>query len=388
VGGLRLWSRPALDVEDRLFRALAILRVVVLVNAVALDVYLAPDAAHPVALAGVVAVMVVWTVVAVWAYAEPRRRTPALLVADLALATGTILVSPAIKGPDMEATIGGFWVMGALLAWAVHWNWRGGLVASAVLALADLSVRDHLSQANYGNTFLLLIGGPIVGFLAESLQLMARGRDAAQRATVAAEERARLARAVHDGVLQVLALVQRRGRELGGEAAELGRLAGEQEAALRRLVRQQDAVPSVPSVPSVPPAPGATPASADLTAALVSLESDRVTVATTGAPVPLRADVVTELVAAVRACLDNVERHVGPGAPAWVLLETLPGEVVVSVRDEGPGIPDGRLGAAEADGRVGVAESIRGRLRDLGGEAVLTSGPSGTEWELRLPLER
>ena len=50
-------------------------------------------------------------------------------------------------------------------------------------------------------------------------------------------ERARLARAVHDGVLQVLTLVQRRGTELGGEAAELGRLAGEQEAALRALVQ-------------------------------------------------------------------------------------------------------------------------------------------------------
>ena len=49
-------------------------------------------------------------------------------------------------------------------------------------------------------------------------------------------ERERLARGIHDSVLQVLALVQRRGAELGGEAAELGRLAGEQEAALRSLV--------------------------------------------------------------------------------------------------------------------------------------------------------
>ncbi|MFC5178974.1 MacS family sensor histidine kinase [Nocardioides taihuensis] len=376
MGDRRLWSRPALDVEDRLFRALAILRVVVLLNAIALNIYRAPGAEHPAALAGVVAVMVVWTVVAIWAYAEPRRRTPALLVADLAIATATILVSPVVKGPGMEATIGGFWIIGALLAWAVHWNWRGGLVASVVLAVADLSVRDHVSQGNYGNTFLLLIGGPIVGFLAESLQMMASERDAAQRATVAAEERARLARAVHDGVLQVLALVQRRGRELGGEAAELGRLAGEQESVLRRLIREQDAVPSGPA--------GAT--EADLTSALAGLESDRVTVATTGAPVLLDTRVVDEVVAAARACLDNVERHVGPGAAAWVLLETLPDEVVVSVRDEGPGIPDGRLAAAAADGRLGVAESITGRLCDLGGEAVLTTGPTGSEWELRVPL--
>ena len=48
---------------------------------------------------------------------------------------------------------------------------------------------------------------------------MAVERDQALRAAAVAQERARLARAVHDGVLQVLALVQRRGGELGGDSA-------------------------------------------------------------------------------------------------------------------------------------------------------------------------
>ncbi len=52
----------------------------------------------------------------------------------------------------------------------------------------------------------------------------------------ATRERERLARDIHDGVLQVLAMVQRRASALGGEAAELGRMAGEQEVALRSLV--------------------------------------------------------------------------------------------------------------------------------------------------------
>lgn len=39
----------------------------------------------------------------------------------------------------------------------------------------------------------------------------------------------------------------------------------------------------------------------------------------------------------------------------------------MTVRDDGPGIPEGRLAQAEGEGRLGVALSIRGRLRDLGG---------------------
>ncbi len=78
-------------------------------------------------------------------------------------------------------------------------------------------------------------------------------------------------------------------------------------------------------------------------------------------------------------------RHVGEDAPAWVFLEDLGDRVVVSVRDEGPGIPDGRLEQAEADGRLGVSGSIRGRVDDLGGTVELSTGSFGTEWELTLP---
>lgn len=61
---------------------------------------------------------------------------------------------------------------------------------------------------------------------------------------------------------------------------------------------------------------------------------------------------------------------------------------MVTVRDDGPGIPEGRLVQAEGEGRLGVAQSIRGRLRDLGGTAELLSVPGqGTEVELRLPKE-
>ncbi len=221
-----------------------------------------------------------------------------------------------------------------------------------------------------------MIGGPIVGYMCESLQRMACERDAAERAAAAAEERTRLARAVHDGVLQVLALVQRRGTGSDdADFAELASLAGEQERVLRSLIRQQETVTTAP-------------AERDLAGMLEELGSShrlRVEVATPGVPVTLPSSVAEEITAAVRACVDNVGVHVGPDAHAWVLLEALPEQVVVSVRDDGPGIPAGRLETAAVEGRLGVSESIRGRIEDLGGSATLDTGAHGTEWELSVP---
>lgn len=363
-------------VEDRLFRALAIARVVVTVNMVVLNAYRHDNFEHPTTALVVVLGLVLWTVLALWLFDAHRRRTPLLLVADLVVACAAMALTPLVKTESFNATIPGFWVMGALFAWAVHWHWKGGLAAGAALSATDLLIRDSVDQGNYGNVFLLMIGGPIVGYMCASLQRMAAERDAAERAAAAAEERTRLARAVHDGVLQVLAMVQRQGAAAGGEWARLGALAGEQERSVRSLIRQQDSL----MAPS-----GAT---TDLAGALESLGTShpvRVEVATPGGPVLLDSDRATEVVAVVRACLDNVLAHVGPDATAWVLLQASADAVVVSVRDDGDGIPPGRLEAAERDGRLGVASSIRGRIADLGGTASLDTGEWGTSWEIEVP---
>ncbi|WP_240044309.1 MacS family sensor histidine kinase [Nocardioides albidus] len=364
-------TRASLAVEDRMFRALAVLRVVVLAHAVALNAY-RNNFDHPALGWSCVAVMVVATAVASVVYAAPERRVPGVLVADLALAVALLLATPIVKGPWFNATIPGYWIIGALLAWAVRYGWRGGTAAAVLLGAVDLLTRSDVAQKDWGNVFLILLGGSMVGFVCESLKAMAAERDLAQREAAAAAERARLARAVHDGVLQVLALVQRQG-------GELGRAAGAQEQALRTLIRSQDALTT-----SAEAAAGR----ADLAAALGALGARAGTeIGLPAGAVELPAHVVTELAAVVRACLDNVERHVAPDARAWVLVEDLGDRVEVSVRDEGPGIAEGRLEAAEQEGRLGVAESIRGRIRDLGGTAALDSGSYGTEWTFVVPRE-
>ncbi len=360
-----------------MYRALAAFRIVLLINGVALNVIRRDNFDHPGWGAVAVLVMIVWSAVAVWAYNARRRRVPLLLVSDLLVAVGLMLASPLIKGEGLQATIPGFWVAAVLMSWAIHWHWKGGLIASGLITLTDVLIRDEITQTNYGNIFLLMIGGPIVGYLAESIQRMATERDRAERAAAVATERARLARAAHDGVLQVLALVKRKGAELGGDGVELARLAGDQESALRALIRQQDSLVQASTSTTV-----------DLTSAIEQCGAGRtlaISVVTPGTPVLLAAHTVEELLAVVGACLDNVTLHVGATAAAWVFLEDLADTVTISVRDEGPGITAGRLDQAADEGRLGVSESIRGRLRDLGGTAALDTGPHGTEWELTVP---
>ncbi len=363
-----------------MYRPLAVLRVLLLVNAIGLFFYRGLTARngpwsntdHVTAGVLVLAALAVWTAVAIRGYATAERRRPPLLVADLVVALAAILVSPLVKGASLQATLPGFWVGGVVLAWAVHWRWVGGCVAAVAVAAADLSIRPGMTTVQYANILLLLLCGLIVGHASGLLKQMAAARDRAQREAAAERERAQLARVVHDGVLQVLSLMQRRGTELGGEVAELGRLAADQEAALRALVQR--------------PTNESPVGSEDLAGALFGLQSGLVTVSVPGQPVVLPVAVVREVLAVVRACLDNVSRHVGDDAPAWVALEDRGEHVVVSVRDDGPGIAPGRLEVARTEGRLGVSESIRGRVNDLGGTADLVSAPGlGTEWEFTLP---
>ncbi|MFZ2015909.1 MAG: DUF5931 domain-containing protein [Nocardioides sp.] len=381
--GLRRPVRPtepaAIAVEDRMYRWLAVLRFVLVVNTIGLNLRRG-GFSHTALAAAVLLGLVVWTVVISWVYSSYARRTTFWVVSDLVVALLAIALTAVVKDPGYHSTLPGYWVMAAMFAWSIHWRFYGGLAAAVALSVDDFWTRHYVSETVYGNVFLLLVGGPLVGLMVDSLLRSAARTAVAERTAAAATERARLARAVHDGVLQALALVQRRGPDLGPEGVELGRLAGEQEQALRSLIRQQDAVTTAVVDE------GAHAGTSDLAAALTALERrPGVWVAAPPHAVLLPPDEVAEVVAAVAACLDNVAVHVGPDARAWVLLDAAPDAVHVTIRDEGPGIPEGRLEQAETEGRLGVAGSIRGRLADLDGTAEVSTGSYGTVWELTVP---
>ncbi|MEU8398584.1 DUF5931 domain-containing protein [Nonomuraea sp. NPDC048892] len=363
-------------IEGPFWRAIAVFRVASLAYAAVL---MAQHGGYERPVLGwlVVGAMALWTAGATFAYSRAALRRWPLLAADLVVTVACLLASPYVQGAEQGEAgtlpVPATWVAGSVLAWAVHGGRRAGALAAAVVAAGDvwLRVRAEDVPVSINGTVLLFLAGVVVGDVA---RLARRAEERMQRATemeAAQRERERLARGIHDSVLQVLALVQRRGQRLGGEAAELGRLAGEQEAALRQLVA------------AGPPPPRG---GADLRALLGRHGSPEVTISTPATPLVLPTEVAEELSAAVGAALDNVRAHCGTGARAWVLAESCDGAVTVSVRDEGPGIPDGRLEQAAADGRMGVARSIRGRVAELGGRVSIVSVPGqGTEVEITVP---
>jgi signal transduction histidine kinase len=361
-----------------MWRAIAVYRIAALVYVAILVVRNVGHYERPMLAWPVLAVTAAWTVVTTYAYANPRRRSLPLLVADLLITMGVLASSIWVVGRPALAegrpTLAVAWHVAPVIAWAVAGGRRWGITAALLMGGTDLVVRAHYDQASFTGTVLMLLAAIAVGYLVRLAETAQQRLEKAIQLEAATRERERLARDIHDSVLQVLALVKRRGAGLDGEAGELARLAGEQEAALRTLV----AARSAPAVEDR--------ADVDLMSLLGPYASETVSIAAPAEAILMPAPVAAEVTAAVTAALDNVTRHCDPGTKVFVLVEDEPDGITVSVRDDGCGIAPQRLAEAEAQGRLGVAQSIRGRIAELRGTVRITSAPGeGTEVEFTVP---
>jgi signal transduction histidine kinase len=370
-------SEASRDPATPLWWGTITLRIVALIFAVGTVVAHSDAYQRPWLAWAACAAMIGWTAVTTVVYARERLRGTWIVIADVALTSGLMLTSPLVLAEvqyeSQHPLITTVWAAVPPIAAGVRFGATGGVTAGLVMAVATGFARLEVNLDVARDAVLLTASGLLIGMTATTARRSQSALAQATRAEAATAERERLARSIHDSVLQVLARVRRRGAEFGGEAAELAVLAGEQEIALRSLV-------------STKPVSASEGGSADLRAALQVQATSRVQVSAPAGEVRLPAPVVAELAAAVREALTNVDRHAGAQARVWVLLEDLGGEVVVTVRDDGPGIPDGRLEAAAEQGHLGVAESIKGRVAALDGTISLETGPGvGTEWEIRVP---
>jgi len=361
------------EVTTSLWRGAVALRVVMLVFAAVVTADQHDRYARPWLGWAVLAGMAAWTVVVLVSYTRDAGRRRSVVVADVLVTVALMACSgPALGAAQLAAgtpLVTTLWASASVVAAGVATGQAGGVLAGVAVAVTNFLVRDRVDTDLVRDTVLLVCAGFIVGLCADTARRTERRLRRALRAEATIAERERLARAIHDGVLQVLAQVRRRG-------GELAPLAAEHEVALRALI-----ISGVGGSPT-PDEAGL----ADLRAGVQGLATTTVHVSVPATPVPLPGPMAAALTSVVREALSNVDRHAGPDAQAWVLVEDLGGEIVLTVRDDGPGIPDGRLTTAAEQGRLGVAGSIRGRVAELGGTASLRTAPGdGTEWEVRVP---
>lgn len=272
--------------------------------------------------------------------------------------------------------------IGAVVAWAqldttqrARWagvdGWRGlGAARLAVgLGIVVLGLLAFVTRGQSAGqvwdvalaTLSILVGTALicVPFAVRLWADLRREQDARVRET----ERADIAAHLHDGVLQTLALIQR-GAE---DPSYVTQLARKQERELRGWLYGSNEDPSQTL------AAAATAVGAEVE----DLHGVPVDVVVTGD----RAldDGGRALVRAMREAMLNAVRHGSPPVSAYV--EIGPTSVEAFVRDHGSGFdPD----AVPAD-RLGVRESILGRMSRHGGRAQLRRRDPGTEVILTMP---
>ncbi|WP_022871687.1 ATP-binding protein [Nesterenkonia alba] len=228
------------------------------------------------------------------------------------------------------------------------------IIASGLVDTPDLAV--GLTVAAMLLAGLALVVAPWLIKLYRTSQI--------ERARAAAEaERADIAAHLHDSVLQTLAMIQKQ----RADPSAVERLARSQERQLRTWLYRQNAQ-----------ATGTLKDQLLATAAeLEEMHAVPVEVVTVGES--QRSD-HTPLVAAAREAILNAIKHAGP---ASVYVESNDREDAVFVRDRGEGFD---VEAIDED-RLGVRESIIGRMHRAGGRAHIRSTGRGTEVQLFLPVE-
>lgn len=371
------------DPATPLWRGAQVLRLLSYLYALGFRIAIDDDLLHPGVTWVLFGLLTAWTVACGIAYYVGFGRNWYWVGAELVIACALMLSTSyvaseswALNNQTWPTTL---WATNSVISAALLGGPIVGLVAGLVVGGTSAFVKGWL-DLNFGRNATILVmmaSGVAVGLAAVNARRAQAELAAAARVAAAATERERLSREVHDGVLQVLSFISKRGREIGGPTAQLADLAATQEVALRRLISDVDIGGE------------STCGTADLTALLRAAGGDAAAVSAPADPVIIDATTAREISAAVINALDNVTHHAGAGARAYVLLEDLDDTVVVSVRDDGVGIAAGRLDEARRAGRLGVAQSIVARIESLGGTAILDSDEGiGTEWELTVPVTR
>ena len=98
----------------------------------------------------------------------------------------------------------------------------------------------------------------------------------------------------------------------------------------------------------------------------------------------LAVELETAMFRIIQEALTNVFRHSG-AQQAWISLTQQEGTVIVKVRDNGKGVPDGIVELRSGTSGVGI-RGMSERAKELGGELLVTNAHPGTIVEVTIPI--
>lgn len=358
-----------LGLERGLLRGIAVFRVIACAWAVVGVAVSTGDLAHPIVgwilLGSIAAATVVLGRLDL--QAPHLALAPAVVAFELALGAIVLVGDGLVFEATRQQSLPWAWPAAGVMTAGVGYGKRAGLVAAVWVAAASMIGEGRLrGGTDWGVAVgskigLFLLVGIVGGYVAGQLRL-------ADRTLAEARARDDVSRTLHDGVLQTLAVIQRRSPE-----TELAQLARSQEVDLRAFL--------------------AGAGDADVTA--LGLEAELRTraarvVASHAAPInvvvapdlgSVRTEAQTAIVGAAGEAMVNAAKHARATRIAVYAEPSDGGGVYVSVSDDGIGFDP-----ATASTGMGITGSIRGRLEDIGGRCEITSRPGhGTEVQLWVP---
>lgn len=332
-----------------------------------------------------------WITGRAWQILAPRIVAhPLLFALDMAVSFGALAVSGSVAGPFFLCTVVTAAVAGLL------YRWQGMLAVAALQILFYYLVYALTSEGSVASTFQTVLGQPfyypLAGFAGVALRRLldeyaeqeSARRDAEVHAA-AADERARLAREMHDSLAKTL-----RGIALAASAlplwverdseravAEARRIAEAAEIASREA---RDLLTELRAEALVRPL-------AEVIAELAERWSEE-----TGTRADLDLDggldlppaARHEVVAILGEALTNIERHADADL-VEIRMVGVDADLVLSVRDHGCGFELPELPDLARDGHYGLV-GLTERAERIGAEVTLDSEPgTGTTLTLRVP---
>ena len=317
---------------------------------------------HPVTGVALIAAAGVFTaIVTVLLKSDPNRllATPTIL-AELFLGGALLLMNEWVwEGVTHAQSLSSAWPVCGVLAAGLARGRRRGVAAGVALGLVGyggiLIANDgrlDWSLARISTGVLFALSGWAAGYLTNQLRM-------SERLIASAQAREEVARTLHDGVLQTLAVIQRRSGD-----DDLAQLAREQERELRSYLSGAAAAPET------------------LAARVRSMADSHerhhhvaVQLIVAGDLVEPRAEITEAVAGAVQESLNNVAKHADATTVTIYLEPTDDAGVFCSVKDDGVGFD-----VDETETRIGIERSIRGRIDEIGGRVEIRSRPGrGTE---------